>query len=108
MQPYIVQQMELAAQNGQPLNRPLFWEFPDDPLTWDIDDSFMFGDDFLMAPVTDMGARNKTTYLPKGARYRHYFTNVSYDGGQNVTVDAPLDEFPLFHVVRVRAEQGRV
>ncbi len=53
-----------------------------------------------MSPVTDMGARNKTTYLPAGATYRHYFSNKTYEGGQNVTVDAPLDEFPLFHVLR--------
>ena len=45
-----------------------------------------------------MGDWNKTTYPPAGAAYRHYFTNKTYDGGQNVTVDAPLDEFPLFHV----------
>jgi len=53
-----------------------------------------------MAPVTDMGNRTKTLYLPAGASYRHFFTNMSYGGGKNVTVGAPLDEFPLFHVVR--------
>ena len=60
----------------------------------------MFGSEFLVAPVTDMGARHKTAYLPAGASYRHYFTNKTYGGGQNVTVQAPLDEFPLFQVVR--------
>ena len=30
----------------------------------------------------------------------HFFTNKTYVGGQNVTVDAPLDEFPLFRIVR--------
>ena len=61
---------------------------------------YMFGSEFLVAPVTDMGARHKTAYLPAGASYRHYFTNKTYGGGQNVTVQAPLDEFPLFQVVR--------
>ena len=84
---------------------PLWWDFPDDHHVWEIEDSYMFGDAFLMAPVTDMGARNKTTYLPAGASYRHYFTNQSYDGGQNVTVNAPLDQFPLFHVVK-HAKRG--
>ena len=49
--------------------------------------------------IDNMGDWNKTTYPPAGAAYRHYFTNKTYDGGQNVTVDAPLDEFPLFHVL---------
>ena len=60
----------------------------------------MFGPDFLVSPVTDMGARNWSLYLPAGATYRHFFTNRSYAGGQNVTVATPLAEFPLFHVVR--------
>ena len=42
---------------------------------------YMFGDGFLVSPVTDMGARNKTTYLPAGATYRHYFSNKTYNGG---------------------------
>ena len=54
----------------------------------------MFGN--INVQVTDMGARNRTLYLPKGANWVHYFTKKSYTGGQNVTVDAPLDEFPLF------------
>ena len=116
--------MERLSRTGQPLNRPLFWDFPEvsgrwpvcrrqlspllsvfclqDPHTWNVAvvDAYMFGADYLMAPVTDMGARNKTTYLPSGASYRHFFTNETYAGGKNVTVDAPLDEFPLFRVVR--------
>jgi alpha-glucosidase (family GH31 glycosyl hydrolase) len=47
-------------------------------------------------PLACIHAGNRTVYLPKGADWVHYFTNKSYTGGQNVTVDAPLDEFPLF------------
>jgi hypothetical protein len=47
-------------------------------------------------PLAYIHAGNRTVYLPKGADWVHYFTNKSYTGGQNVTVDAPLDEFPLF------------
>ena len=58
---------------------------------------YMFGEDMLVAPVTQMGARNRTLYLPgKGETWVHHFTGKSYSGGQQVTVDAPLDEFPLF------------
>ena len=92
-------QMLAVSQTGQPINRPLFWDFPADEAVWTIKDQFMFGPDFLMAPVTDLGARNKTLYLPKGASFTHYFTNKSYAGGTTVTVDAPLDEFPLFRVI---------
>jgi alpha-D-xyloside xylohydrolase len=82
------------------LCRPLFWDFPADPAAWRVTDQFMFGSDYMMAPVTDMGARTKMLYLPAGASFTHFFTNKSYVGGQNVSVNAPLDEFPLFKVVR--------
>ena len=34
--PYIKSQMERVSRTGQPLNRPLFWDFPDDPRAWDV------------------------------------------------------------------------
>lgn len=39
MQPYIHEQMERVSKTGQPINRPLFWDFPEDPHCWAIDDS---------------------------------------------------------------------
>jgi len=96
--PYIMTAMQRVSTTGQPVNRPLFWDFPNDPKVWAADskDVYMFGADMLVAPVTDMGARNRTLYLPQGASWQHYFTQKLYTGGQSVTVDAPLDEFPLF------------
>ena len=100
LRPYIHAQLQKTSRTGQPLNRPLFWDFPDDPAAWEVTDAFMFGEDYLMAPVTEMGARQRTVYLPAGSRYTNFFTNESFAGGQNVTVDCPLDEFPLFRVLR--------
>ena len=74
-------------------------DFPDDPESWQVKDVYMFGPTMLAAPVTDMGARNRTLYLPSlpsGQSWEHYFTKKTYIGGANVTVAAPLDEFPLF------------
>ena len=34
--------------------------------------------------------------LKSGQSWEHYFTKHRYQGGASVTVDAPLDEFPLF------------
>lgn len=36
LKPYILQQMELLSKEGRPFNRPLFWDFPEDPKTWEI------------------------------------------------------------------------
>jgi alpha-D-xyloside xylohydrolase len=95
---YIMAAMEAAADTGMPVNRPLFFDFPGDPNTWGIKDQYMFGPDYLVAPVTDMGSRNWTLYLPGTAstKWTHVFSDRAYDGGQRVTIDTPLDEFPLF------------
>ena len=58
----------------------------------------MFGPDLLAAPVLEYGARNRTLYLPdRAVRWKHHYSGEVFAGGQTVTVDAPLAEFPLFH-----------
>ena len=35
-------------------------------------------------------------YLPAGADWYNYWTNERVQGGQTITVDAPIDKMPLF------------
>ena len=90
---------------GRPINRQLWWDFPSDPLVWDIDDEYMFGDSYLAAPIFEAGATERKVYLPtadvhgsgdSGGSWQHVFTGAVYAGGQTHTVPAPLDSFPLF------------
>src|SRR5579884_4020722 len=43
LRPYIDEQMCLAHEKGIPPMRPLFFDFPDDPESANIDDEFLFG-----------------------------------------------------------------
>ena len=81
-------------------SRPLFFDFPDDPAAVAVDDSFMFGPDYLVAPVLELGARNRTVYFPAaaGVCWRHFFAGTTHQAGVAV-VPAPLDQFPLFRRV---------
>eukprot|EP00947_MAST-08B_sp_MAST-8B-sp1_P006571 g6571.t1 len=63
---YVLAAMRAVADTGLPVNRPLFWDFPADPNAWQQTQSFMFGPDYLVAPVTEMGARSWAVYLPTG------------------------------------------
>lgn len=56
----------------------------------------MFGPAFLVAPVTAQGATTKRVYLPEGAEWYNYWTHERYNGGQSVTVAAPIEQIPLF------------
>ena len=96
MKPYIRRLMEDAHEKGTPVIRPLFYDFPEDHKCWDIEDSYMFGPDMSVAPVTEAKSVRKSVYLPAGCRWENAWTGEVYDGGYIVTVDTPLDRIPVF------------
>ena len=96
MKPYITGLMEQAHEKGTPVMRPLFYDFPEDQKAWEVEDQYLFGPDVLVKPVTEAGCRSVSVYLPAGADWTNAWTGQRYPGGQTVTVDAPLDQIPLF------------
>ncbi len=94
--PYIREQMRKAHDDGTPVMRPLYYDFPADRAVRDIGDAYMFGDSLLVAPVTEEGARGRSVYLPAGAAWKNARTGEEHEGGEWVTVPAPLDTIPLF------------
>ncbi|WP_281616407.1 TIM-barrel domain-containing protein [Flammeovirga sp. SubArs3] len=84
------------AKTGIPLLRPLFMEETDNPELKNISDTYMWGDAYVVAPITKKGQRNRKLYLPKGNNWYHLWTGKSFKGGEWVTVDAPLDQLPVF------------
>jgi len=55
-----------AYLTGLGIARPLFWEFPDDPGSANVTDSWMLGDSILVSPVNQEGQTKKSIYLPPG------------------------------------------
>jgi alpha-D-xyloside xylohydrolase len=76
--------------------RPLFFDFPHDAASFNIEDQFMFGPDLLVAPVLHQGERQRSVYLPGGTSWTEAWTDRRLDGGQMITADAPLDRIPLY------------
>ena len=81
--------------------RAMFYEFPEDEKCWDLDDQYMFGDRFLVAPVMEPCCRERTVYLPEGT-WKNVDTGEILAGGGNVTVPAPLEVIPVMEKMRVR------
>ena len=102
MRPYIEKTMRKTADEGSPVIRPLFFDFPADPAAVAVEDQFMFGDDVLVAPILALGVRERDVYLPKGETWMDTHTGRIYEGGQTVTVPAPLEVIPVF----VRKDSG--
>ncbi|MDR3248310.1 MAG: glycoside hydrolase family 31 protein [Treponema sp.] len=96
LRPYVRDLMRNAHETGDPVIRPLFYEFPRDPLGVTVADEYMFGPDLLVAPVVEEGAVDREVYLPQGAKWTYAPSGKEYDGGSRVTVAAPLDTIPLF------------
>lgn len=95
LRPYVRQCMKDASETGAPVMRPLFYDFPEDKASWQVEDSYMFGPDLLVSPVMEAGAVTREIYLPAGAVWTDAYTGEVYEGGQKVTVPAPLDIIPV-------------
>lgn len=108
MKPYVRQLMQAAHEKGTPVMRPLFFDFPEDAEAWAVEDQYMFGPDVLVAPILYAEQREREVYLPGvedgGAQvqWQDFWSGALYDGGQRVTVDAPLEQMPVF----VRVVEG--
>ena len=91
-----MEQMRIASKVGAPPMRPLFFNFPNDPASYNVEDQFMFGPDLLIAPVTEEGAVSRTVYLPAGANWVEAWSKREYKGGQDHQAEAPLERIPVY------------
>lgn len=96
MKPYIMELMKAAHEKGTPVMRPLFYDTPSDMKSWNIEDEYMFGPDVLVAPVLYAGETERKVYLPKGSRWKNYWTGEVVNGGSSVVVSTPIEQIPVF------------
>ena len=98
MHDYIKKLYEEAHTDGSPLIRTMFYEFPDDPKCWELQDQYMFGDKYLCAPIFELNRFQRDVYLPAG-QWKLTKDGSILEGGRTVTVDAPIDYMPVFERV---------
>ena len=95
LRPYVRELMREAHENGTPLLRGMYYEFPEDPACDLLKDQYMFGSRLLVAPVMEPGVRERSVYLPEG-KWKNVDTGEELTGGRRVTVPAPLTCIPVF------------
>lgn len=95
MHEYIKKLFDEAHTNGSPLLRTMFYEFPEDTKCWDITDQYMFGDQYLVAPILHLDEYKREVYLPEGT-WKLTSTGEIFDGNVTVQVDAPIEYMPVF------------
>jgi alpha-glucosidase/alpha-D-xyloside xylohydrolase len=92
--PYIYSTSAQAHHSGMPMIRALWIDSPHDEKAALIDDSYMWGDHFLIAPIYKKEAKEREVYLPQGAWW-NFWTSERLEGG-TTTVSAALDTLPIF------------
>jgi alpha-D-xyloside xylohydrolase len=98
MHDYIKHLYDEASENGSPLIRAMFYEFPEDEKCWELEDQYMFGEKYLVAPILELGARSREVYLPTGS-WKLTSDGTIFEGNKIVTVDAPIEYMPVFERV---------
>ncbi len=98
--PYVATLCDEAVATGLPLQRPMFLDYEQDEHCWPIETQFCYGRDLLVAPVLEAEARTWPVYLPAGPLnpiWIHLWSGTHHEGGQHLTLAAPLGEPPVFY-----------
>jgi hypothetical protein len=85
-----------AEDEGLPLLRPLAFRYGDEREARYRWDEYLLGDDLLVAPVTEVGAVERSVWFPPGRWVSFWDHDQVVEGPLEQTVDAPLDTIPLF------------
>lgn len=93
--PYIIEQSKITSNSGYPILRSLIFQDCEDPVCWSIYDEYMFGNDFLVAPV--MNENNiRDIYIPKG-EWVNFFTGEKITGRQwLLNFYCPIEIMPVW------------
>jgi oligosaccharide 4-alpha-D-glucosyltransferase len=85
------------SQQGLPLMRPMLYEEPQNEGVRNLAASYLWGREFVVAPITEPGARRKEVYLPgTSPAWFDFNSGRRYAGGITAVVPVTLDHIPVF------------
>ena len=94
--PYIYSIAYKAYDEGEPIIKSMYIDFPEEEEAYRNPQQYMFGNAFICAPVTEPALNGKASQKVwiKDGVYYNYFTNEKYEEGTHI-ITSGLDEFPL-------------
>ncbi|KAI1822784.1 glycoside hydrolase family 31 protein [Xylaria intraflava] len=108
---YVRDLMDAAHRHGDPVMRPLFYDFPDQRNLWDVSDEYMFGGRYLVAPILHEGQRERRVVLPRGFDWQrvnqegervgpvYSSPRTESDDSFVIMFDAPLEYMPVLEKI---------
>jgi len=82
--------------NGIPIIRPLFIQFPEQDSCWKRWDGYMYGPDILVYTIYEKSISKKSCYLPAGVTWVDIWDKKEYKGGRSIVIETPMHKIPIF------------
>ena len=96
MLPFLYTLLYRAHAHGNSVVRSLLANYPEDKITWEIDEQMMWGNGLLIAPVLTEATTKVNVYFPDQRWYDYYTGTEQGIRGSWEEVNAPLDYIPLY------------
>jgi len=93
--PYLYTETRFTSDTAVPLMKPMFVEYPKDPLCISNEFDYQLGRSLLVCPVTEPDIDSMKIYLPEGTWY-DFWDLKSYQGKKHYKISVPEDYLPLF------------
>ncbi|KYQ89141.1 alpha-glucosidase [Tieghemostelium lacteum] len=89
--PFYYTLFSISHTSGDPVVRPLFFEYPTDPNTYALDTQFLVGTSLMVSPVLTDGARSVNAYFPNDVWYDYFTGQLVLPVGKFQNLSAPID-----------------
>ena len=83
-------------QKGTPLMRPLLFEEPENQVLQSVCQTYFWGNDFLVTPITKAGLTSTTVYFPKNNNWFDFYTDAEQSAGTTATIAVAKEHIPVF------------
>lgn len=83
-------------QKGTPLMRPLLFEEPENQALQSVCQTYFWGNDFLVTPITKAGLTSTTVYFPKNNNWFDFYTDEEQSAGTTATIAVAKEHIPVF------------
>ena len=83
-------------QKGTPLMRALVFEEPNNSALMNSCDSYFWGNDFLVKPITSAGTTTTSMYFPKNNSWFDFYSNQKHEAGTTENISVSADNIPVF------------
>src|SRR5680860_253931 len=83
-------------QTGVPLMRPIFFEEPENLEIYEVADTYLWGNDFLVSPVMRDSINKKEVYFPGNDNWFDFYSGKKHKGGIQDSISISQDHIPTY------------